>query len=106
MSSGAADRWSGPFTLRRGGTMKGQVALVREQGVNFAVVVVRQHTLGNRSKADDMIWSLSPHFDGVPVVLVEQNSKGVPTYYGRPDIVHFLSNLLIEQLPWRDFSLN
>jgi hypothetical protein len=86
--------------------MRGQAALVREQGVNFAVVVVKRHTVSNRAKSDAMIQTLSPHFDGVPIVLMEQDSKGVPTYYGRPDIVKFLSNVLVEQLPWRNFSIN
>ena len=86
--------------------MKGQVALVREQGVNLAVLVVKRHTLNNRAECDRMIQSFSPEFDGVPVVLMEQDSRGVPTYYGRPDLVRWLQNVPPEQLPWRDFWFN
>jgi hypothetical protein len=85
--------------------VKGQVALVRERGVDFAVVAVKRDTLSNRSKCDDMIQALSPHFGDVPVVLMEQDSRRIPTYYGRPDIVRFLSNIFLEQLPWRNFSI-
>ena len=85
--------------------MRGQVALVREQGVNFAVVVVKSTVIhGSKSKKDDLVQSFSVEF-GVPSVLMAQDSRGRPTYYGRPDIVRFLSNVLPQRLPWRDFTL-
>jgi hypothetical protein len=74
--------------------------------VDFAVLVVKPHVLNNRPEADRLISAMSPEFGGVPVVLMGQDSRGVPTYYGRPDIVRFLQNILPEQLPWRDFWMN
>jgi hypothetical protein len=33
-------------------------------------------------------------FGRIPVVAMEQDSRGVPTYFGRPDLVRFLASVL------------
>jgi hypothetical protein len=84
---------------------KGHVALVREQGVNFAVVTVKPSVLNRpKSSKDELVATFSLEF-GAPAVLMAQDSRGVPTYYGRRDLVAWLSNILPEQLPWREFTL-
>jgi hypothetical protein len=50
--------------------------------------------------------SFAPAFDHVPIILMEQNSRGVPTYYGRTDIVRFLANIDFRRLPWKRWDLN
>lgn len=81
-------------------------ALVREQGVKFAVVVVSSGTTSNRASARAAIVAYRRIF-GLPlVVLMEQDARGVPTYYGRPDIVRFLSGIDFRQLPWSRYSVN
>jgi hypothetical protein len=85
--------------------MKGQVALGREQGVEFAVVVVKPQVVrGSESQKDEAVRAWTIEF-GVPTVLMAQDSRGVPEYYGRPDLVGFLANLFPEQLPWREFTI-
>jgi hypothetical protein len=96
-------RRSGPFP-RKEDPVKGHVALVREQGVDFAVVVVKRHVVNSPSERDEAVSAFSIEF-GVPSVLMAQDSRGVPTYYGRPDLVRFLQNILPEQLPWREFTM-
>jgi hypothetical protein len=84
--------------------MKGHVALIREQGVNFAVVVVKPSVLnGPRSTKDDLAAAYSREFS-VPTVLMAQDSHGTPTYYGRRDLVQWLSNVIVDALPWREFT--
>lgn len=34
-----------------------------------------------------------------------QDSRGVPEYYGRDDIVRFLAGIPMESLPWKSWSL-
>lgn len=85
--------------------MKGHVALVREQGVNFAVVVVKSSVIhGSRAHKDDLVQTFTVEF-GMPTVLMAQDSRGRATYYGRDDLVRFLSNIYVEQLPWREFTM-
>jgi hypothetical protein len=85
--------------------MKGQVALVHEQGVTFAVVVVRPSVIsGLRRERENAVRTYSAEF-GVPAVLMIRNSRGIPTYDGRPDLVELLANIPVEQLPWREFTM-
>lgn len=95
------------WTTRRPGglAMNIDAALVREQGVNFAVVVVKKSALHNLGQRDQLIATYSRrYFGGVPVVLMGQDAKGEPEYYGRQDLVKWLSNVLIEALPWKRYS--
>lgn len=56
-------------------------AVIREQGVTFALVVVKSHIVQNRFEAGETISAFQPYFPGMPVVLVGQDSRGVPTYF-------------------------
>jgi hypothetical protein len=86
--------------------MKFQGALIREQGVTFGVVIVKQHVMDTRTDADKTIRGFIPVFGGVPVILMAQDSRGTPTYYGRSDIAKFMANIPIQAIPWREYSLN
>lgn len=80
-------------------------AIIKEQGQNFAIVIVKSHVL-NSSERDNAIKQFSIYFPGMPIILMAQNSKGIPTYYGRKDIVDFLSKLHLSQIPWKKFTFN
>jgi hypothetical protein len=80
-------------------------AIIKEQGQNFAIIIVKSHVL-NSSERDSAVNQFSRYFPGIPIVLMAQNSRGVPTYYGRTDIVNFLSKLHISQIPWKKFTFN
>ena len=84
--------------------MKIQAALTKEQGVTFAVVSVKQQAL-NPGSRDEAQASFQPAFPGVPIVLMAQDGRGVPTYYGRPDLVRFLRSVPFQALPWREWSV-
>ena len=82
--------------------MKVHVAFVCEQGCEFAVVVVRPSVMsGLRRERDDAVRAYSGEF-GVPAVLMIRNSRGTPTYYGRPDLVQLLADRCADRLPWRE----
>lgn len=85
--------------------MRFQGALVREQGVEFAIIAVKPHVLQCRSEGEQLIAAWRARF-GVPVVLMAQDGRGTPTYFGRPDIVRFLSRIPLQAIPWREYSLN
>ena len=83
-----------------------QGALIREQGVTFAIVIVKRHIIDSTTEANNAIRSFSPIFGGVPLVLMAQDSRGVPSYYGRRDIVNYLANVPISAIPWKQYNLN
>lgn len=66
--------------------MSFDAALVREQGVTFAVVVVKNHAVSSDSSRRQAMTTFGAHFPGVPIVLMVQDGGGRPTYWGRPDI--------------------
>lgn len=83
-----------------------QGAVIKEQGVTFAVVIIKQHVLQSQSGAQAAAQAFRPYFPGMPLILMAQDSRGVPTYWGRKDIVNFLSNIHISQIPWKEYTFN
>lgn len=80
-------------------------ALIKEQGVSFAIVVVKPHVL-NSSDREKTRSGFSQFFPSVPIILMSQNSRGIPTYHGRPDIVQFLSRINPSRIPFRTYTVN
>jgi hypothetical protein len=80
-------------------------AVVKEQGVTFAIAVVKRGTLSNISFRDDTLVQFSEFFGNIPTVLMEQDMYGVPKYYGRKDIVNFLSNIDLQRIPWKRYTI-
>ena len=85
--------------------MEFTAAVIREQGVNFAVVLVTRHATQLASR-EATARSVRPLFPGLPVVLCSQDSQGTPSYFGREDLVRFLVNVYLEQLPWKKYRSN
>ena len=85
--------------------MKVQAAAISLQDVNFAVVVVSEDLLTRPGEADMAIERFEPVFGGVPVLLMAQNEKGSPIYYGDPDLVRSMADIPIERMPWKEYSL-
>lgn len=79
-------------------------ALLKEQGVTFAIVVVKPLVLNSTIECDNARRSFTTVFPGVPIILMAQNSRGVPTYQGRTDIVRFLSKVSPSRIPWKRYN--
>lgn len=82
-------------------------AIIREQGVTFAVVVVKRSVLQSAGQAESAIRQFSAQlFDGLPTVLMAQDSRGIPTYKGRRDLVKFLASVPMQTIPWKRYTVN
>ena len=82
-----------------------QGAVIREQGVTFAVVVVKKYVLDNRAEANRTIGAFQEQaFQDIPVVLMTQDYRGVPTYYGREDIARFMAKVPLSAIPWKQYT--
>ena len=86
--------------------MQFEGALIKEQGVTFAIVAVKPHVLNSSSEAHDARIGFSSYFPGVPIVLMAQGSGGRPAYQGRTDIVRFLANISPSRIPWKRYTAN
>lgn len=87
--------------------MKFQGAYLNEQGVTFAIVIVKPRVLSTESEANRLITSFQQSvFGDVPVILMAQNSRGVPTYYGRRDLIKFMARVPLHAIPWKQYTLS
>lgn len=78
-------------------------AKIREQGVTFAIAVVKPYVLTSISK-ENVCASFLPFRGNISTILMTQNSRGIPTYDGRRDIVHFLANVHSSRIPWKHYK--
>lgn len=82
-----------------------QGSLLKEQGVEFAIVVVKPHVLSSFNIREEARKNFSCFFPGVPVILMAQNSRGIPQYHGRKDIVKFLATIDFRRIPWQKYTV-
>ena len=80
-------------------------SIITEQGVTFGIVVVKSHILNNHAEAADLTLAYQGVMGVAPVVLMAQDSRGVPTYFGRKDIVAFLAQIDVRRIPWKRYTL-
>jgi len=83
----------------KGEEMRIQAAVVKEQRVTFAIVVVKRHLIQSTFRARTL-------FPGMPIVLMAQDGRGTPTYYGTRDIVKFLSRVPLRAIPWKTYTFS
>ena len=81
-----------------------QGSLIKEQGIEFAVVIVKSHVLSSPSIREEAREDFSHFFPRVPVILMAQNSRGIPKYHGRTDIVKFLATIDFRRIPWKQYT--
>lgn len=82
-----------------------QGAVVKEQGVTFAIVLVKRSLfLGPQSEKEKARFCFQAYFPGMPIVLMAQGHTGRPIYSGRKDLVNFLKNVHPSQIPWKEYT--
>ena len=81
-------------------------AVIKEQGVTFAVVAVKNHVFNTQRASQETQGAFSIFFPGLPIVLMGRSHGNMPHYWGRRDIVQFLANIHPSRLPWREFTFN
>ena len=86
--------------------MRFQGALIKEQGVTFGIIIVKPYVLAQASAAAEMRRFGMRAFGAIPIVLMAQNHRGIPTYQGRKDIVNFLASVPMQAIPWREYTVS
>ncbi len=86
--------------------MKFDGAVIKEQGVTFAIVVVKPSVLDFSTQREETRAGFIKYFPGMPIILMTQNSRGIPTYHGKSDIVNFLVNVHPSRIPWKTYTSN
>lgn len=78
-----------------------QVALVREQGVEFAVVCVEDSVVDDPTRREK-VWRWWTRHLGRPIALLGAQRHQA---YGRRDIADFVGSIDPARLPWRQMSV-
>ncbi|WP_193552815.1 hypothetical protein [Xanthomonas arboricola] len=86
--------------------MKIQGAVINEQRVTFAIVIVKQSATQSQSSAESARNAFQPLFPGLPLILASQDLRGRFTYQGRKDIVAFLVNVDPSRIPWKEYTVS
>lgn len=81
-------------------------AIVKEQGVTFGIVIVKPSAISTNTQADNTRRAFQHLFPGMPLILMAQDSRGIPTYQGRKDIVKFLANIDFRRIPWKRYTVS
>lgn len=85
--------------------MQFEGAVIKEQDVTFGIVVVKHQVLNSLDRSNEARAFGVRAFGNMPIILMAQNSHGTPVYYGRKDIVNFLANIHMSQIPWKKYTL-
>jgi hypothetical protein len=86
--------------------MKFQGAVIEEQGTTFAIAIVKRSVLDTPSRRAEAHRVFADLFNGLPVVLMAQDSRGSPTYWGRRDLSRFMANVPLDAVPWREYQVS
>lgn len=80
-------------------------AVIKEQGVTFAIISVKQHVTRYTVTTVNVRQNFSCFFPNMPIILMSQNEHGSPRYVGRKDIVDFLKTIRVDQIPWKEYKI-
>ena len=83
-----------------------QGAVIKEQGVTFAIVVIKMNVFNSASESQEAMITFEKYFPGIPIVLMAQDSRGIPKYRGRTDLVRFLANIHPSRIPWKEYTFS
>jgi hypothetical protein len=78
-----------------------EAALVKEQGITFVVVSVRDGVIDNPSERDQMVAAVSLRFRCPAVLMGATHHK----CWGRRDLSQFVANVGPARLPWRKWDV-
>ena len=81
--------------------MKFSGSVVTEQGQTFGIIRVKSHVLNNSSEREDIIEFGRRAFGNMPIILFDDKR-----FYGRPDIVSFLTRIHPSRIPWKEYTID
>jgi len=82
-------------------------AIIKEQGITFGIIIVKKFAMSSTSEADKTRRSFQSNFaefQGIPLILASQDSRGRFEYQGKRDIVDFLASIDASRIPWTKYT--
>lgn len=81
-------------------------SVIREQGVTFAIVQVDGNRVNSSIEAEKTIVACQRLFPLMPIVLMAVRTYDAPTYWGRHDLVNFMSHVDPGRVPWKRYTFH
>lgn len=78
---------------------------MEKKGVTFTVVQVNSEVFDVPGRAMDTMNALRPEYPDMAIVLMSRNKKGVPVFFGRPDLVNGLGDAALRDVKWTEETL-
>ncbi|MDD7794486.1 hypothetical protein [Clostridium sp. 'White wine YQ'] len=86
--------------------MQLEAAIIHNSKFNFALIPVDYSIVINSTTAKDVQASFAKYFPGLPIVLMSENDLTIPTYFGRKDILRYLTDLNPSSLSFEVFNFD
>jgi len=80
--------------------------ITEKEGTKFAIVQVDKDSMHVPGRATDTVESLKSIFPNMNIVLMTRDKKGSPIFYGRPDIVNGLGDAALQDVEWKDVTID
>ena len=81
-------------------------AVMKEQGIIFAVIMVKEQVVRNSFEAMTTRRVFQTVFTGLPIVLMAEGPSGRAIYDGRDDITGVLSHLPVNAIPFKQYTIS
>ena len=75
---------------------------MEKAGITFIVVQVNSDVFDAPGRAMHTMNALKPEYPDMAIVLMSRNKKGVPVFYGRPDLVNGLGDEALKDVEWTE----
>ncbi|MFL5963271.1 MAG: hypothetical protein ACJ757_10315 [Gaiellaceae bacterium] len=72
--------------------------------IDWWIVIVQRSVLSSDQRCRETRATFEAHF-GQPVVLMAQDARSTPTYWGRPDLVDYMVEVPLEAVSWQRFTM-
>lgn len=82
-----------------------EAAAISIQGQRLLIVLVPLALVHSAGEADMRVADLSARFGNIDVLLMGQEDDGSPHYHGDPGLVELVSDLPIDKMPWKNYTI-
>ncbi len=86
-------------------SLKFSAAVIKDDGHEFAVVLVKIGIVRNLAQARLVSAGCSTVLIGMPIVLAAQDAFGTFSFHGRKELIDVLRKYEPEHLPWKRYSM-
>lgn len=80
-------------------------AIFKRDDLTCVVVIVKKEIIKDKYESEQASQLFGKLFPLMPVVLMAQDYRGDGMFYGPKDIVHVLSKIKPEHMPWKKYSV-